>query len=104
MRPSAPALSGPAGGKSFLGWWGDAQGPKQVGITQYSLSPFKQRPFAGALHGYLFNGFSRIMQQVPYFAIPFGTGYFIYTWAKNTYAYNCSKIGHHELAQQEGGH
>lgn len=28
----------------------------------------------GALQGYLFFGFRRIMQQAPYFAVPFGLG------------------------------
>jgi hypothetical protein len=29
---------------------------------------------AGVFKGYLFNGFARIMHQVPYFAVPFATG------------------------------
>jgi ubiquinol-cytochrome c reductase subunit 8 len=66
-------------------------GPTQKGIVQYcksdptrlspditltdlALSPWKQRAFAGALRGYLFNGYSRIMKQVPYMAIPVATG------------------------------
>ncbi|KAK4689664.1 ubiquinol-cytochrome c reductase subunit 8, partial [Tremellales sp. Uapishka_1] len=66
--------------------------------TPAGLSPFKQRPFAGALHGYLFNGFTRIMSQIPYFAIPFATGYAIYVWGGNKSAYFNSKQGHHDLA------
>lgn len=31
----------------------------------------------GALKGYLFFGYKRIMAQVPYFAVPFGIGYAI---------------------------
>jgi hypothetical protein len=30
----------------------------------------------GALQGYVFYGYKRIMQQAPYFAIPFGLGEF----------------------------
>jgi hypothetical protein len=42
--------------------------------TNLGLSPWKQRAFAGALHGYLFNGYTRLAAQAPYFAIPIGTG------------------------------
>jgi len=42
-----------------------------------AISPFQQNPMAGALKGYLFFGYKRIMAQVPYFAVPFGIGYAI---------------------------
>lgn len=29
---------------------------------------------AGVLQGYIFNGFTRIMHQVPYWIVPFGIG------------------------------
>jgi hypothetical protein len=45
-----------------------------------AVSPFAQKPFAGMLNGYIFWGFRRIAQQVPYFILPFGFGYAVYTW------------------------
>lgn len=51
-------------------------GPTQKGIIQYSVSPFQQNAMKGALHSYLFYGFKRIMQQAPYFAVPFAAGKF----------------------------
>lgn len=42
-------------------------------------SSYKQRPFAGAFHGYLFNGYKRIAAQAPYFAIPFAVGSSLFT-------------------------
>lgn len=71
-------------------------GPKQKGIVQYckcnngiclflstvvlprasmsAISPFEQNAMHGALRGYIFYGYKRIMQQAPYFAIPVGIG------------------------------
>lgn len=37
----------------------------------------------GALNGYIFWGFRRIAQQVPYFIVPFATGYAVYIWGYN---------------------
>lgn len=51
-------------------------GPAQKGITQYSISSFQQNAMKGALHSYVFYGFKRIMQQAPYFVLPFGVGKF----------------------------
>lgn len=77
-------------------------GPKQKGIIQYSkyignhvlwkdvndtnnfdpmtiaVSPFQQRAFKGVLSGYLFNGYTRLVAQAPYFLIPFAAGEFIH--------------------------
>ncbi|KAG8720178.1 ubiquinol--cytochrome-c reductase subunit 8 [Ceratobasidium sp. 394] len=94
MRPTNVAQSGMPTGKAYMGWWGDMGGPKQKGTIQYSLSPFKQRAFAGALHGYLFNGYTRLAAQAPYFAIPIGTAYAVYLWANKKDAYLNSKAGH----------
>ncbi|KDN46559.1 hypothetical protein RSAG8_04212, partial [Rhizoctonia solani AG-8 WAC10335] len=80
-------------------WWGNFNGPKQKGIISYSLSPYKQRAFAGALHGYLFNGYARLAAQAPYFVIPFGTAYAVYVWANKRDAFLNSKAGH-----GHGGH
>ena len=66
-------------------------GPKQKGVIQYceclrghavhaaylllaALSPYQQNTMHGALRGYVFYGYKRIMQQAPYFALPFGIG------------------------------
>jgi ubiquinol-cytochrome c reductase subunit 8 len=57
-----------------MGWWGDMGGPTQKGIVEYSLSPWQQNAMRGAFRGYAFYGFKRIMQQVPYFALPFAFG------------------------------
>ncbi|KAF8323984.1 hypothetical protein DL93DRAFT_2070164 [Clavulina sp. PMI_390] len=74
MRQSAVARSGMPTGKLWMGWWGDFGGPTQKGITSYSVSSLQQRAFKGAISGYLFNGFSRLSRQAPYFALPLGTG------------------------------
>lgn len=85
-------------------------------MIRAALSPFKQRALAGALHGYLFNGYARIAAQAPYFAIPFGGGmssalnfdmiqmipdassgviaYAVYVWANKRDAFLNSKAGH----------
>ncbi|KAK1923158.1 cytochrome b-c1 complex subunit 8 [Papiliotrema laurentii] len=104
MRPTLPVQAGMPGPKTYIGWWGDMKGPTQKGVIQYSLSPYRQRPFAGAIQGYVFNGFSRIMQQAPYWIIPFTLGYGVYTWGKAKYAYYNSKEGHHAMHLAEGGH
>jgi ubiquinol-cytochrome c reductase subunit 8 len=36
----------------------------------------------GALDGYVFWGFRRLAVQVPYFIVPFVTGYAVYSWGK----------------------
>lgn len=51
-------------------------------IALPAVSNFRQKPFAGALNGYIFWGAKRWAQQVPYFAIPFITGYAVYAWGK----------------------
>lgn len=56
-------------------------GPKQKGITTYSLSSLQQRAMAGTLNGAIFNTFRRTKNQFLYFAPPFIVGYYIYTWA-----------------------
>lgn len=39
-----------------------------------AISPFQQRAMAGALSGWVFHGYKRIMAQAPYFALPVGIG------------------------------
>lgn len=77
-------------------------GPKQKGVTTYRtsllsptlilsptdmirydthnlppnpvVSPFQQRALAGMFHGYLFNGYKRLVAQAPYFFVPLAFG------------------------------
>ncbi|PWN49385.1 putative ubiquinol-cytochrome c reductase complex 11 kda protein [Violaceomyces palustris] len=101
MRPSQVAHSGMPTGPKYMGWWGAMGGPAQKGIAQYTVSPFQQNAMKGALHGYIFYGYKRIMQQAPYFALPFAVGYGLIAWAKKKNAYYNSKAGHAELAHDE---
>lgn len=39
-------------------------------------SPFRQRAMAGALRGYIFNGYARIAHHFPFLVLPFGVGAF----------------------------
>lgn len=64
------------------------------------LSPFEQKPFAGAAHNAVFNTARRVSSQIPYVGVAFGLGYFIYTQANAKHAYLTSKAGH----AAEGGH
>ncbi|KAF8581788.1 hypothetical protein K439DRAFT_195524 [Ramaria rubella] len=90
--------------KHYIGWWGDMGAPKIKGVTTYTQSPFRQRAFAGALHGYIFNGYRRIATNVPYFAIPVALGYGIYSWGKSHYQYLNSKAGHIAALKNGGEH
>lgn len=47
---------------------------------------------AGALRGYLFYGYKRLMAQAPYFAVPFGVGYGIYSWGRKKNEWYNSKV------------
>ncbi|KAI9479550.1 UcrQ family protein [Zychaea mexicana] len=87
---------GGAGGKTYMGWWGNMGSPTQRGVVTYLLSPFEQKPFAGALHNAIFNTARRTASQVPYVGVAFGIGYFIYSSANAKHAYLTSKAGHAE--------
>jgi len=97
-------LSGMPEGKHYIGWWGDMGGPKQKGIVQYSLSPFKQKAMKGVFQGYLFNGFNRLAAQVPYWIGPFSIAYAVYLWGNKEYEYDNSKEGHHKLSMEAHAH
>ncbi|KAI8051378.1 UcrQ family protein [Gilbertella persicaria] len=92
---------GGAKAKTYMGWWGHMGGPTQRGVVTYLLSPFEQKPFAGAAHNAVFNTARRVTSQVPYVGVAFGLGYFIYTSAKSRHAYLTSKAGH---AAEGGDH
>lgn len=68
-----------------MGWWGHLGAPKQRGIVTYTLSPYEQRAFAGALHQAIFNTFRRVTGQAFYIAVPLGAAYGIYTWGKENH-------------------
>ncbi|PWY96963.1 putative ubiquinol-cytochrome c reductase complex 11 kda protein [Testicularia cyperi] len=101
MRSSQVTFSGMPTGKKYMGWWGDMGGPTQRGIVSYAISPFQQNAMKGALKGYIFFGFKRIMAQAPYFALPFAVGYGLIAWAKKKNAYYNSKAGHLEAGHDE---
>ncbi|OCF35925.1 ubiquinol-cytochrome c reductase subunit 8 [Kwoniella heveanensis CBS 569] len=102
MRPSAPAQSHMPGPKTYIGWWGDMGSLPQKGIKTYGVSPYRQRPFAGALNGYIFNGYRRVMNHMPYVVPPFLFFYGVYYWSTHKYAYNNSKQGHYDRLVEEG--
>ena len=57
------------------------QSKTQIGTRNESqkpgLSPLQQRAFKGVISGYIFNGYSRLAAQAPYFVLPFAAGTFI---------------------------
>ncbi|KAL7008472.1 ubiquinol--cytochrome-c reductase subunit 8 [Cystobasidiomycetes sp. EMM_F5] len=101
MRSSAPVLSGMPTGKKYMGWWGAFGGPPQVGITQYSLSHYRQNAFQGFLKHSVMQGYSRIIAQVPYFLVPIALSYGVISWAVKKNEWHNSKEGH--LAAAESG-
>ncbi|KZV79003.1 ubiquinol-cytochrome c reductase subunit 8 [Exidia glandulosa HHB12029] len=94
MRPTRVVFSGPPEPKHYMGWWGHLGSQGQKGIVTYSISPFRQRPFAGALNGYIFNGYKRIMKHVPYWIVPVAIAYGVMEWGDAKYHYYQSKAGH----------
>lgn len=54
----------------------------QKGITQYAVSPYEQRAFAGAAHNAIFNSARRVSGQIAYVATPFLIVYWVYNWGK----------------------
>jgi ubiquinol-cytochrome c reductase subunit 8 len=55
--------------------------PTPQRIATYSLSPNRQRPFAGAGHAAIFNTFRRFRHQVLYVVPPFVVAYAAMNWA-----------------------
>ncbi|GAB5587017.1 Cytochrome b-c1 complex subunit 8 [Umbelopsis nana] len=87
------------GGHGYMGWWGNMGGPKQKGITTYSLSPFEQKPFAGVARAMVFNTTRRVTAQIPYVGVAFAVGYGIYTWAQARHEFLLSKAGHAQAGE-----
>ncbi|KAF2666941.1 putative ubiquinol-cytochrome C reductase complex subunit UcrQ [Microthyrium microscopicum] len=88
---------------TYLGHeWGDLGSiTKQKGITTYSLSPNRQRPFAGAARAAIFNVSRRAKNQVLYWAPPLLGMYFLLDWANKRNHYLNSKAGRLEYADEE---
>lgn len=103
MHPTNAVRSGMPEPKHYIGWWGDMGGPKQKGIIHYAQSPFRQSAMKGAFTGYIFNGYRRIAQNVPYFIVPVLIGLGTYSWGKSRYEYLNSKAGH-IAAMKHGEH
>ncbi|CAG8530120.1 11599_t:CDS:2 [Paraglomus brasilianum] len=78
-------------------WWGHMGGPVQRGVVTYSISPYQQRAFAGALKHGIFNTYRRVASQSLYIGIPFVLGYFIYTEGKKKHEYYHTKAGIAEM-------
>lgn len=66
---------------------------KVRGIVYYSLSPFEQRAFGGAISKGIPNLARRFKDEVGYVLPPFVIGYLIYDWAKKNHAYRQTKAG-----------
>ncbi|KZT64430.1 hypothetical protein DAEQUDRAFT_732664 [Daedalea quercina L-15889] len=94
MRPTQIRHSDMPGPRVYNLWWGDRTLPRQKGITQYAMSPVRQRAAYHMLRNWIFNGYRRMSGQVGYWIIPFGLGYGTYAWAKRYDAYLNSKAGH----------
>ncbi|GAA6040709.1 hypothetical protein JCM8097_000885 [Rhodosporidiobolus ruineniae] len=93
MRASSAVHSGMPTGSKWMGWWGDMGGPKQKGINQYVVSPFRQAPMRGAWAHWVTRGYKRVAEQSIYFAVPLAVGYGIISWSiKNNHLRN-SKVG-----------
>jgi ubiquinol-cytochrome c reductase subunit 8 len=67
-----------------IGGWGnpyEGGGQPGKGTTQYSLSPNRQRPFAGFLTKGVWNSYRRVKNQFFYVVPPFVVAYGIMQWA-----------------------
>jgi ubiquinol-cytochrome c reductase subunit 8 len=67
-----------------IGGWGnpyEGGGQPGKGTTQYSLSPNRQRPFAGFLTKGVWNSYRRVKNQFFYVVPPFVAAYGIMQWA-----------------------
>ncbi|CCK69353.1 ubiquinol--cytochrome-c reductase subunit 8 KNAG_0C02420 [Huiozyma naganishii CBS 8797] len=89
-------MGGPSA-NTYMGWWGHMGGPKQKGVTSYSVSPYAQKPLAHSFENAFFNSFRRFKSQVLFVLIPAGI---YYAWWKNGEEYNSylyTKAGREEL-------
>ncbi|KAJ5752651.1 ubiquinol-cytochrome C reductase complex subunit UcrQ [Penicillium odoratum] len=77
----------------YIGTWGKFGCPTPQRIATYSLSPNRQRPFAGAFNAAIFNTFRRFRNQVLYVVPPFVVAYAAMNWAVERNEYLNSKPG-----------
>ncbi|KAL4779461.1 cytochrome b-c1 complex subunit 8 [Aspergillus varians] len=77
----------------FMGNWGDLGCVTPQRVTTYSVSPNRQRPFAGAGHAAFFNTFRRFRHQVLYVVPPFIVAYSVMNWAIERNEFLNSKPG-----------
>jgi len=75
-------MGGGRGAGRYIGEWGSL-GPKVKGIVTYAISPFEQRPFAGALSKGILNVYRRVSSEFFNVAPALFAGYGIYYWAES---------------------
>ncbi|KAH3899684.1 ubiquinol--cytochrome-c reductase subunit 8 SCDLUD_003967 [Saccharomycodes ludwigii] len=83
--------------KTYMGWWGHLGSPKQKHITSYAVSPFAQKPFAGAANAAIFNVFRRVKSQALYILIPASIYWVWWTNGEQYNNYLYTKAGREEL-------
>merc|ERR1712142_577984 len=83
MRSTSALLGGPQWGK--LG--------KVNAHVYYSLSPYEQKAFAGAVSKGIPNLARRFLEEIGFIAPPFIAGYFVYRWAKANHEFRHTKAG-----------
>ncbi|RIB08552.1 ubiquinol-cytochrome c oxidoreductase [Gigaspora rosea] len=72
-------------------WWGNLGGPVQRHIVTYSISPYKQRLFVGALSHGVFNTYRRVSSQAFYVGVPVFIGLLIYYKGSERHEYYSTK-------------
>ncbi|OJD22173.1 hypothetical protein ACJ73_06483 [Blastomyces percursus] len=71
----------------YIGSFGNFGCPTPQKISTYSLSPNRQRPFAGALYNAIFNTWRRTRNQALYVIPPFVAAYAIINWAQERFVF-----------------
>jgi len=66
---------------------------KVRGQVHYTISPFEQRAFGGAIAKGVPGIFRRCREEVFYVIPPMAIGYLIYDWANKNYEYRQTKAG-----------
>ncbi|RKP15067.1 putative cytochrome b-c1 complex subunit 8 [Piptocephalis cylindrospora] len=87
MQPTLPKL----GGGKWFGPPGHSGSLTQRGVVTYQLSPYQQRPLAGAMKKGIFNVFRRTSQQLPYVIPAFVLFYVTYSYGNGEHAYMATK-------------
>ncbi|KAI1473108.1 UcrQ-domain-containing protein [Daldinia caldariorum] len=72
---------------------------RQKGIITYTISPNRQKIFAGAFHDAVFNTWRRFTSQVLYWAPPLLAAYYAMDWANKRNEYLNSKAGRAEFKE-----